>query len=270
VNADTRSGEIVNIISFALFGTNPAYRDGLLQNVKAARHTFPGWHVLVYCDRVNFDALHTLALPNTTLLLQKERSEGVEGMIWRFLAAAHPDADAVIFRDTDSILTHREKRAVDEWLASDKDVHLIRDHPMHISPVMGGMFGVRGASRGLLATLIDQGLKTGKLVNYGDDQRFLSSQFYPRIKRQALVHTSLIKYVFEYALPLPPEAAGESFIGAYFRNRSDEENQRLDALKAQARPMTLMPYSWERKPILKVLFKRLRIKGITYRCGNCL
>jgi hypothetical protein len=260
----------VNIISFALFGANPAYREGFLQNVDAAHRVFPGWHVLVYCDRVNFDALNALALPNTTVILQGEHSEGVEGMIWRFLASTHPSAEAVIFRDTDSILTRREKRAVDEWLASDRDVHLIRDHPLHISPVMGGMFGVRGQPRTLLASLIQQGLETGKLVNYGDDQRFLSSQFYPRIKRQALVHTSLIKYVFEYAAPLPPEAADESFIGAYFSNRSDEENKRLEKLKAQARPMTLMPYSWERKPILKVLFKRFRIKGITYRCDTCL
>lgn len=260
----------MNIISFALFGSNPAYREGFLKNVEVARTVFPGWHIHVYCDRLNFDALAPLALPRVSVLLQKEHSEGVEGMIWRFLAAGQPQADAVIFRDTDSILTKREKDAVDEWLASDKDVHLIRDHPLHISPVMGGMFGVRGGAKTLLADLIDQGLKMGKLVNYGDDQRFLSGQFYPRIKRRALVHTSLIKYVFEYAAPLPPESAGESFIGAYFCNRSDEENRRLQALKAQARPMTLMPYSWERKPILKVLFKRLRIKGITYRSDKRL
>ncbi len=264
----TRSG--LNLISFALFGANPAYREGFVKNVEAAQRLFPGWHVRVYCDRVNFDVLSTLGLTDTTVVLQAERSEGVEGMLWRFQAAAHPGADAVLFRDADSILTRREKAAVDEWLASDREVHLIRDHPMHISPVMGGMCGVRGGAKALMASLIETGLKTGKLVNYGDDQRFLSSQFYPKVKRQALVHTSLIKYIFEYALPLPPEGPDESFIGAYFCNRSDAENQRLEDIKARAKPMTLMPYSWERKPILKVLFKRIRFKGITYRCDTCI
>ena len=38
-----------------------------------------------------------------------------------------------------------EKRMIDEWLASDKAIHAILDHPCHGS-LMGGLVGVNGGS----------------------------------------------------------------------------------------------------------------------------
>ena len=64
------------------------------------------------------------------------------GMFWRFLAADHL-SDIVLSRDTDSRLNKREKAAVDEWLNSDKDFHIMRDHPYHATEILGGMWGCR-------------------------------------------------------------------------------------------------------------------------------
>ncbi len=66
-----------------------------------------------------------------------------DGMFWRFLAADDQRADAAIFRDVDSRISEREAHAVQEWLASGRAFHIMRDHPRHWRPMMGGMWGVR-------------------------------------------------------------------------------------------------------------------------------
>ncbi|XP_047739361.1 uncharacterized protein LOC125178792 isoform X2 [Hyalella azteca] len=53
-----------------------------------------------------------------------------------------PQVERFIVRDSDAQMSEREVAAVNEWMASGKAVHLMRDHPAHDAPVMGGMFGV--------------------------------------------------------------------------------------------------------------------------------
>ena len=65
------------------------------------------------------------------------------GMLWRLLPILDPLVDVVLIRDLDSRLTRREAGAVGEWLASSKAVHVMRDHPSHSWPMLGGMWGAR-------------------------------------------------------------------------------------------------------------------------------
>ena len=50
-------------------------------------------------------------------------------LFWRFHPAGETDVDVMISRDTDSRLSAREVAAVQEWLSSAADVHIMRDHP---------------------------------------------------------------------------------------------------------------------------------------------
>ena len=40
------------------------------------------------------------------------------GTMWRFLAINDPEAEYVIFRDADSVVSPREAEAVSEWIES--------------------------------------------------------------------------------------------------------------------------------------------------------
>jgi len=64
-------------------------------------------------------------------------------MFWRFLPASDPDMDILIVRDTDSRLGLRERLAVNEWLESGKNFHIMRDHPQHGTLILGGMWECR-------------------------------------------------------------------------------------------------------------------------------
>ena len=66
------------------------------------------------------------------------------GMVWRFLPLLDPLVDAVASRDLDSRLTAREAAAVSQWLEeSGLPFHVMRDHPMHGTEILGGMWGAR-------------------------------------------------------------------------------------------------------------------------------
>ena len=54
-----------------------------------------------------------------------------------------PQATHMVSRDLDSLINQREKDAVQEWLASDKAFHFMRDHPAHSIEVLGSGWGVR-------------------------------------------------------------------------------------------------------------------------------
>jgi hypothetical protein len=46
--------------------------------------------------------------------------------------------DVLMSRDSDSRIIPREEAAVREWLASDRIFHIMRDHPYHCIPILGG------------------------------------------------------------------------------------------------------------------------------------
>jgi len=173
------------IISFSLWGNNPKYTIGAIRNAELAKEIYPGWVCKFYVgedvSQTIKDNLHNL---NARVITMSD--SGWNGMFWRFFAAN--GQDTVISRDTDSRLSLREKAAVDEWLASDKDFHIMRDHPYHRTEILGGMWGCRN---GILAGIVKaiSEYDRGSFDNqYQVDQNFLRERVYPFVKDRAMVH----------------------------------------------------------------------------------
>ncbi len=244
-----------HVISFALFGPDPKYRRGVMQNIRAMADCYPGWEAVVYCDRANHDALaQETSGGGVEVVLQQEHSHGVEGMSWRLLATLRPGVRAVLFRDADSLFTAREVATVGEWLRSRYDTHIIRDHPYHQSPVMGGTLGVKGEAVSMLAAMVRDRLHSHRRSEYGDDQVFLSTVFYPKARRNALVHTDCVRYFPERTQPMPPDRPGEGFVGAY-AFLSPAERDEYEAIRRNTAAITLLPPHWQRGRALKRLCK---------------
>lgn len=47
--------------------------------------------------------------------------------------------DTFMSRDADSRIIPREEAAVREWLTTDRIFHVMRDHPYHCTPILGGI-----------------------------------------------------------------------------------------------------------------------------------
>ena len=173
------------IISFSLWGSIPRYTIGAIENARLQKIIYPDWISRFYIGNdVPLNIIEELKSIDVEIVYMGN-SDWSNATLWRFLPASEPDVDVMISRDTDSRLSEREKIAVDEWLLSDRDFHLIRDHPWHGEKIMAGMWGVKNH---LLKNMKDL-INNYPSYNYKqNDECFLATIIYPIIKDSCFVH----------------------------------------------------------------------------------
>ena len=197
----------MNIIAFSLWGESPRYNLGALQNVSLAKIVYPDWVCRFYVGTDTPDYIINLLsdFNNTEIIKMNEKGSIAHGMFWRFRAASDPAVSNLIVRDCDSRLWFRESDAVQEWLASDKDFHIMRDHEYHNTSILGGMWGVRNGLLNNMNSLLDM-YPTADY--WQSDQEFLRDIVYPFVARHAFVHDE-----FFDTKPFPTERDPNHFVG---------------------------------------------------------
>ena len=164
------------IISFSLWGEDEKYTIGALRNVQIARKLFPDWICRFYLGTSVPEYIkESLKNSKNTEVIEMKEAGDWSGMFWRFLPCSEEDVEVMISRDTDSRLGKREKCAIDEWMESDKNFHIMRDHPWHGTEILGGMWGAKRGVLNQMKTLMEDYEK-------GDfwqvDQNFLKEKVY--------------------------------------------------------------------------------------------
>tara|TARA_Y100000389_G_C17460760_1_gene521476 strand:- start:845 stop:1579 length:735 start_codon:yes stop_codon:yes gene_type:complete len=143
-----------NIISFSLWSQdkqlNPkhinqhkdVYTQGAIMNTLLAKEFYPGWICRFYVDdSVPNNIIEELK--NNDAEIINMTGSLIPGMYWRFLVVDDKDVAISIIRDTDSRLNSRDRLVVDKFIESDKILHIVRDHPHHNYPILGGMWGIK-------------------------------------------------------------------------------------------------------------------------------
>lgn len=193
------------VIAFSLWGNNPKYTIGAIKNSILAKEYYPGWTARFYVGTDVDESIITSLKENDAEVLVMPEACDWTGMFWRFLAASDPEVDVMISRDTDSRLSLREKAAVDEWLMSDNQFHIMRDNPQHNTLILGGMWGTRGIILKNMSQLIDAYSKG----NYWQiDQQFLRDVVYPLVRNSVMVHDEYFE-----KKPWPTPRIGNEFVG---------------------------------------------------------
>ena len=207
------------IISFSLWGDNPKYILGALENIKLAKMFLPDWTCRFY--------VHDSALPEITWV-KTQRCEVVmtgnddlgenmnkPGMFWRFNVIKDPEVERFIIRDADSRITMREKNAVYDWIRSRKNFHIIRDHKFHSTRIMGGMWGAtrKIAEKIDYDSLLEKFNKIDQKSVYGTDQDFLAQFIYPLVKDDCLIHDEFHFFKDETVKRIPHIINNNEFIG---------------------------------------------------------
>jgi hypothetical protein len=142
------------------------------------------------------------------VVLRQEAGDN-RAMLWRALPLLDPAVGAMIARDSDCRLGAREKQAVDEWLASGRPFHIMRDHPLHTAAILGGMWGARAGAIPGLAELL---ARYGNAAHRGADQEFLAQHVYPLVRASAWVHDEFLLYD-RNARRFPRPRIGNEFVG---------------------------------------------------------
>lgn len=211
-----------NIVAYSLWGNHPMYWRGAIRNIEQVKKYFPGWICRFYIDK-NSDQnlIETIKGDNVEVILVDSK-DSFHGMFWRFWASEEEEVDVFLSRDCDSRFSDREVSAINDWLDSDKDFHIMRDHPYHNVPVLGGMWGCRnGLMRKI--NLTEKIKQWGKYERKGIDQEFLGQVIYPLVKKTAIEHSEFgLNYGGE-TKPFPIERKDYEFVGDVF-DENDNRN----------------------------------------------
>ena len=228
------------LIAFSLYGDTPKYWVGAIRNQELARQ-----HYAAFATRFYVGETVPASVPKElerlgAEVVSRNTSETSAAMFWRFEALTDRGYDIVLVRDTDSRIDRREVAAVQEWIASGAALHIMRDHPWHDSPILGGLFGVR-------PRLIPADWCVPKTFDtwqrYGDDQLYIAQTLYTPLRKSRLVHDSFFARERD-ARPFPKPREGLNFVGESF-----DEHDQPDAVHRQALARTL------RNPLRKMYLK---------------
>lgn len=198
------------VISFSLWGDSEGYLVGGIVNADIAMEMWPDWICRFYiASDVPECVVKELKKRNNVEVILMNRTEGWNGMFWRFYSCSDPEVDVMISRDVDSRLNIRDKAAVDEWLESDKDFHIMRDHPWHGTEILGGMWGAKRGVLNQMQTLMDN---YDKGNFWQVDQNFLKEKVYALVVNNSIVHDEFFNYE-SFKKPFPCPRKNFEFVG---------------------------------------------------------
>lgn len=226
------------VISFSLYGDDPMYQSGALKNLALQKQFFPEWVCRFYVSQEIGPALIRQLQEGGAEVIQKQRKHLADGSLWRFLPAAEPEVDMLIVRDTDSRLGFREKVAVDAWLQSKQNFHIIRDHPYHYELILAGLWGCRKPILTEMAWLLE---RWKAFDHKWDDQQFLARRIYPRICHDVLIHSEFIQFAGETIEPIPVPREGVAYIGCAFLADDRLRTERSSAAHLFTQELRVLP-----------------------------
>lgn len=228
------------VISLSLFGDKPHYWKAFGKNLNATKAMYPDWVVWLYTNpRGREDVLCPLLrdfphlyICDVTNLPSLGNVTSIHNMVWRALPLGDERVSAFFVRDTDSLLLERGAAAVREWMAGNKSFHLLRDHPYHGIPIMGGLWGARwdletrnvsefrNELAGIRSTMIKEA--RGKFKK-GVDQAILRKVLYPKTKGNAMSHDSYFCQQYPDGFrPFPTQREKGHYLGNYMGSREKD------------------------------------------------
>merc|ERR1712223_841951 len=152
----TRRGKDQKVIAYSIFGIDSSYyKKGFVRNVDAIKKYYPNQYIIrlyyndqtmtdknvlcdIYCQESSVDLCNVKTIDVYPTLKYSV------GQVWRFAPMVDPLVSEFHSRDLDSIVSHREFAAVNEWKnIANRTFHIMRDNKLHESAIQAGMFGMR-------------------------------------------------------------------------------------------------------------------------------
>lgn len=202
----------MNAIVYSIFGENEQYENcfayksylrGLILNIRIAELLYPGWRVVIMKDGMlegmaYNELFHDLQRDGKADIYWLHSTELCRMMLWRLYPIFVIDGknnryERVICRDTDSLLSYRERQAVAYWERGPKMAHAITDSVSHTITLMGGMIGFQSGPfrERMSAPSFDALMCTARGIDFtrkGADQDFLNRYVLPKVADSITEH----------------------------------------------------------------------------------
>ena len=220
----------MNLISYSLYGCAIRYTDPLIWNSKNLNSFYKGWIMRVYHDdSVPSSVLKTLSENGVHLINIKDTMFSYFApKFWRFLPVFENHIEALLVRDSDSIFSNREVFLVNEWFNSKFQFHILRDHQLHISPILAGMFGLKKSLFSIFSKQLNTRLSLVCSNSYNADQVFLGDYVYSKVIMETIIHTSHFSFYGEKFIQIEKCEKPNGFIGSVFLGSDSTNNSNQD------------------------------------------
>ena len=169
----------------------------MIENATILSRHFPDARVQIYAaDDVPTEIIRRLSEIPQVRIVRVPRKKGILNMFDRFTAIDDPDCSLMFVRDADSRPHARDIACMEDFIQSDKLLHIIRDHYWHgLIHIPGGLWGIRKiALNERMSIKIERWLNnkrtliaTNSQTVKNDDQLFLKKTIYP-LKSRAMIH----------------------------------------------------------------------------------
>lgn len=243
----------LGVVAFTLYHDAAIFNEGALKQVMlydAYSKSGPvDWKLHFYVGRsVPAWLLQRLEALGARVFFMGDLEEDCTASFWRNHALLC-DYDYYLFRDVDTRLSRRERLALEEFFSSEAEFHVMRDHPMHMAPMMPGLWGCsrRGRDRinGRLPVVppvtfyenINRWFGSNHTSNVFPlvDQIWLWRYVWPIARKRALIHSELATSRFHGGYPsrgFPIRREIEEYVGKGF-DHNDEVRDASRALLAE-------------------------------------
>ncbi|MDR0479649.1 MAG: tetratricopeptide repeat protein, partial [Burkholderiaceae bacterium] len=199
-----------NVIVFSLFGGNSKYCEPAVLNVQEQPSIYPNWVCRFYVDAsVPESVINRLRAGGAQIIFVEEPAAQWPGPMWRLLALDDPQMHRILFRDADSVISRYEAAAVEQWLASGKRFHMMRDWYSHTELMLAGLWGVVAGSLPPLDKLIQRFMSKPLESRHFADQFFLRQYVWPYARASLMQHDSV--FGFMNAALFPSDERPEGF-----------------------------------------------------------
>lgn len=178
------------IISYSLWGNNPKYTIGAIRNAETAKDFYPGWECWFYCaNDVSFDIKMKLKLLDNAKVIECLDNGNWKFTTKRFTAISEPNVERVLIRDCDNRFSEREVHAVNEWIKSNKTLHVMKDHPWHGGfPILAGQWGLNKSFKEDMKELLKNYVNKEQ---YHYDQIFLANYVWKVYEDDCVLHDEI-------------------------------------------------------------------------------
>ena len=176
------------VIAFSLWGKNPRYLRGAIDNAQARFYIYPDWIMRFYVDdSVPTEICEALKKLNCEVIQEPPQQTSKQKLAWRFKVAHDSSIGRFLVRDVDSVVNAREKAVVEEWMRSEKWFHVMRDWWSHTDLILAGMWGGIADVLPNLSELLENYTPLA-METPNVDQWFLRDCIWAYVKQSCLVH----------------------------------------------------------------------------------
>ena len=213
------------------YQTHNMYCNGAIRNLEIQRNDeiYKDWTLRFYINNTVPEEIQGKIKELGGELVDMTNSK-IPGMYWRFLAIEDKSVDIFEVRDTDSRINKREEDAVNEFINSDKVLHVMRDHPHHFYKILGGMWGFKNNKVNIdFSKMLHKFLKDRKYKFKRMDDMIFLDKVYDKMNGNIIGHDHFFKFPENKDFPnFKFENKYYSYIGEIFDENNKKPNLKRD------------------------------------------